>query len=153
MSLAVLYALPSVSAIYRTWGFTFLTYNNDGTWESEGGRLVIKADRTGTLDNFYDDNGTVSSHLNTAFTYATAVNGNGTITFTMLTSESSVSRMIVNDTADMIFLDGTRDLSKQKIGILIRLKETGYVLTDFTGPYNALGFEYTISPLITAIRY
>lgn len=152
LSPAVLYALPSVSAIHGTWGFTFLTHNNDGTWESEGGRLVIKADGTGTLDNFYDDNGMVSSHLNSAFTYAAAVNGNGTITFTILTPESSISRLIVNDTADMIFLDGTRDLSKQKIGILIRLKETGYALTDFKGDYNALGYEFLTSPLITSRR-
>jgi hypothetical protein len=69
----------------------------------------------------------------------------------MLTPESSVSRLIVNDTADMILLDGTRDLSRQKIGILIRLKDS-YNLTDFTGLYNAQAFDYSTSPVITAYR-
>ncbi len=147
-----LYALPPVSALHGSWGFTFLTHNETGTWESEGGRFVINADGTGTIDTFFNNNGAVGSSLSKSFTYSATVNGNGTITFTILTPEFSVNHLVINDSQDMMFLDGTRDLTMQKIGVMTRLKDTGYILADFVGEYNALAYEYVLSPLITTYK-
>lgn len=148
----VLHALPPVSALHGSWGFTFLTHFNTGTWESEGGRLIINADGTGTIDTYYNDNGAVGSRLSNAFTYSAVVNGNGTITFTILTPEFNVNQLVINDSQDMMFLDGTRDLSLQKIGIMTRLKDTEYIREDFSGAYNAAAYECAQLPVITKYR-
>jgi hypothetical protein len=144
-----LYALTPISALYGTWGFTFLSRYNDGTWKSEGGKIFFDSDGTGTTQTFYNHNGLVGSST-FPFTYSASVNGNGTITLNYLTPVNQSFVSIMNDTRDMIFMDGTRDPTQHWIGVLIKLKDTPYNLTDFKGEYNALAYEFVSSPVITA---
>jgi hypothetical protein len=48
----------------------------------------------------------------------------------------------------MIFIDGTQDLSRQWIGVMIKLKEEAYANGDFAGQYNVVAYEHVHAPVI-----
>jgi hypothetical protein len=140
-------ALPPVSALHGSWGFTFLNHYNTNTWKAEGGRIVFNPDGSGNVATFRNDDGSVGN-TNHSFTYSASVNGNGTLTLNYLAPDAGSYTCILSDSLDMIFIDGTQDLSRQWIGVLIKLKESPYVNGDFDGEYNVVAYEHVHSPVI-----
>ena len=140
-------ALPPVSALYGPWGFTFLNHYNTNTWKAEGGRIVFNPDGSGNVTTFGNKDGSVGN-TSSPFTYSVSVNPNGTFTLNILTPGTDSYTCILSDSLDMIFVDGTQDLSQQWIGVLIKLKDWPYVNGDFVGDYNVVAYEHVHSPVI-----
>ncbi len=140
-------ALPPISALYGSWGFTFLNHYNTNTWKAEGGRIVFNPDGSGNVATFRNDNGSVGNTIH-PFNYSASVNPNGTLTLNYLAPDTGTYTCILSDSLDMIFVDGTQDLSRQWIGVLIRLKDAPYVNGDFNGQYNVVAYEHVHAPVI-----
>jgi hypothetical protein len=149
LSPGLLQALPPVSALHGSWGFTFLNHYNTNTWKAEGGRVVFNPDGSGNVDTFGNNNGSVGNTSN-PFTYSASANPNGTLTLNFLAPGADSYTCILSDSLDMIFVDGTQDLSRQWIGVLIRLKDAPYVYVnmDFKGDYNVVAYEHVHAPVI-----
>jgi len=143
----LLQALPPVSALHGPWGFTFLNHYNTNTWKAEGGRVVFNPDGSGNVTTFRNDAGSVGNTSN-PFTYSASVNPNGTLTLNFLDPGTDSYTLILSDSLDMIFVDGTQDPSRQWIGVLIKLKEGPYANGDFSGEYNVVAYEHVHAPVI-----
>ena len=143
----LVHALPPLSALYGPWGFTFLTHNNTNSWKAEGGQIVFNPDGSGNVTTFRNSDGSVgnTSHL---LTYSASVNPNGTLTLNLVAPDAGSYTCILSDSLDMIFIDGTQDLSRQWIGVLIKLKDAPYVNGDFNGEYNVVAYEHVHAPVI-----
>jgi len=143
----LLQALPPVSALHGPWGFTFLNHYNTNTWKAEGGRVVFNPNGSGNVTTFRNNDGSVGT-TSSSFTYSASVNPNGTLTLNFLAPGTDSYTCILSDSLDMILVDGTQDLSRQWIGVLMKLKDAPYVDGDFNGEYNIVAYEHVHDPVI-----
>jgi hypothetical protein len=77
----LVHALPPLSALYGSWGFTFLNHFDTNTWEADGGRIVFNPDGPGNVTTFFLNDDGSFGNTSHPFTYSASVNPNGTLTF------------------------------------------------------------------------